>query len=58
MAQGLDRMSMIVMKWASSPCSNPFLTYVKDILSQSAKKNTVTELQCLIIAIVFELIYT
>ena len=39
MAQRLDRMSMSVMKWASSPCSNMFTTYVKDTLSRS-KKNS------------------
>ena len=40
MVQQLDRMSMSVMKWASSPCSNTFTTYVKDILLLSKKKVT------------------
>ena len=37
MAQRLNRKSMCVLKWASSLSSNPFATYLKDILSQSTK---------------------
>ena len=43
LAQPLDWTSMSVLKCAFSPHSNPFETYVKEILSQSIK-NTVTEL--------------
>ena len=43
-AQQLDGMSMSVLKFASCPRSNPFATYVKDILSRSTKTHTVTEL--------------
>ena len=38
MAQQLDRMSMSMLKCASSPLSNPFATFVKDIPSRSTKK--------------------
>lgn len=44
MTQWLDQMSECSkVNSASSPCLNPFSTYVKDILWQSTK-NTVTEL--------------
>ena len=43
MAEQLEQMSMSVLKCASSPHTNPFVTYVKEILSTSTK-NTATEL--------------
>ena len=37
MAERLERMSMSVLKCAFSPGLNPFVTYVKEILSPSTK---------------------